>query len=953
MYLIPDAGPLAEGRVQGGKIMKNRKTLLRCIISILIAVAMLPAAALASYAESGETTVNGIRYSYDTNKGTAAVMPEQSVSGDIIIPPSINVGGTDCTVTYIMYQAFLSCVDLHSVTIPNSVTIIDDSAFDDCTCLSEINVDSNNSSYSSSDGVLFSKDKDVLIKYPQGKEGTSYVIPGSVTQIYDKAFTSCDNLEAVTIPSSVTSIGNSAFEYCAKLKTVTIPSSVTSIGEFAYDYCLRLENVVIESPNISIGGWAFCDCEDLKAIYFTGTKDEWSAVQKGSYWSLNSNLGNDPAAKQVTFKVVNGKWNDGSTGDKVITVIGNNADKLIESVIPAVGDEPNENYAAGSWENDPLAATLAGDTTFTYKYEEYEEPKYTVTWEDEKGNPLEIDEDVPYGEVPSFDGDEPTKEAGQLYSYVFAGWLSYVDDEVYDPDNLPAVTGDVTYTAVFDSIENRFTVTWKDENGQVLEIDEDVSFGEAPSFDGDEPTKQKDDTYTYTFTGWSDGTNTYGKNDGLPEVTGDATYTAVYSQRRYKGSVKLIAVVEDDRIKSQNVVIKIYDSATEGTNYTNYGAINVSGTGDFYTVITHIPEGDYTYSVEQADTDIDVSPKTGTFSITGEETTEVEFNLVIPVKSYRVTFVNDDGEITILQSTFVDEGEIPVYSGNTPTKQGDTQYSYEFAGWGDGDNAYEVGVSLPEVTGEVTYTALFCSDLIEYTITWKQDDGTVIDMTSVEYGVTPTHADPTKDADEQYTYTFAGWTPEIVSVEGEKTYTATYTPTPRSYTITWKQDDGTVIDTTSVEYGQMPTHADPTKDADEQYTYTFAGWTPEIVSVEGEKTYTATYSETVNKYTVEFVNEDGTVLQSESVPYGKTPEYKGETPEKAEDDKNTYDFAGWNKDITAVNGDAEYKATFTAVPKAVPHETGDGSLALLITGISSLICLGAVLAYGRKREKDN
>ena len=349
-----------------------------------------------------------------------------------------------------------------------------------------------------------------------------------------------------------------------------------------------------------------------------------------------------------------------------------------------------------------------------------------------------------------------------------------------------------------------------------------------------------------------------------------------------------------------------------------------------------------------------MSPETGTFSITAEQTTEVKFNLVIPVKSYRVTFVNDDEEHTVLQSTLVDEGETPVYSGNTPTKQGDAQYSYEFAGWGDGDNAYDVGVSLPEVTGEVTYTALFYSDLIKYTITWKQDDGTVIDTTSVEYGVTPKHDDPTKDADAQYTYTFAGWTPEIVSVEDEKTYTATYTATPRSYTITWQQDDGSLIDKTTVEYGETPVHADPVKDPDANYTYDFAGWDKDIVPVKGEETYTATYNATVREYAITFKNENGTVLQTLNVQYGETPSYTEDAPTKAEDDKNTYEFARWDKDIVPVKGEETYTATFTAVPKKTDNpETGDGSLALLITGISSLICLGAVLAYGRKREKDN
>ena len=65
-------------------------------------------------------------------------------------------------------------------------------------------------------------------------------------------------------------------------------------------------------------------------------------------------------------------------------------------------------------------------------------------------------------------------------------------------------------------------------------------------------------------------------------------------------------------------------------------------------------------------------------------------------------------------------------------------------------------------------------------------------------------------------------------------YKATYTETKNSYTITWKNDDGSVIDTTTVEYGVVPTHADATKATTAEYTYTFAGWTPEIVAVTGD-----------------------------------------------------------------------------------------------------------------------
>ena len=122
------------------------------------------------------------------------------------------------SVTSIGNAAFSSCDSLTSVTIGNGVTSIGDDAFSYSNKLNQINVDTANTVYSSMNGVLFSKDKTELIRYPAGKVDISYAIPDGVTRIDYRAFFQCGSLTSITIPNSVTSIGLDAFCRCDNLK---------------------------------------------------------------------------------------------------------------------------------------------------------------------------------------------------------------------------------------------------------------------------------------------------------------------------------------------------------------------------------------------------------------------------------------------------------------------------------------------------------------------------------------------------------------------------------------------------------------------------------------------------------------------------------------------------------------------------------------------------------------
>ena len=247
-------------------------------------------------------------------------------------------------------------------------------------------------------------------------------------------------------------------------------------------------------------------------------------------------------------------------------------------------------------------------------------------------------------------------------------------------------------------------------------------------------------------------------------------------------------------------------------------------------------------------------------------------------------------------------GTTPSY-GETPTKAATAQYTYTFAGWDK---------EIVAVTGDVTYTAQYTSNLRYYTITWNDEGGSQLKTDTVAYGTKPSYGEsvPTKTETDQYTYTFKEWSPEIVPVTGAATYTATYTSTVNKYTIKFVNDDGDELESYEVEYGANPKYigANPTKPGDTEGMYNFAGWSTDgtaVLSVLPEVTGTATYKAVYTEktvYTVTF-KIDGETDHTVNV-------IDGQSVEKYAPTKECYTLSEW-----MLNGD-DYDFS-TAVTEAL------------------------------------
>ncbi len=234
------------------------------------------------------------------------------------------------------------------------------------------------------------------------------------------------------------------------------------------------------------------------------------------------------------------------------------------------------------------------------------------------------------------------------------------------------------------------------------------------------------------------------------------------------------------------------------------------------------PAGASTYTVTLAD------DATGYGSVDATEISEVE----------------DEANITIDGNTLT-IGTTTVTA--TPTTA-DAQYTHTFTGWTDGE-----GNSLPAtLTGDLAVVAHFSRTTNTYAIRFLNGEK-VLQNTQVEYGTTPAYdgSTPTKDADNEYTYTFNAWTPAIYSVDKAQDYTATFTQTKQQYTLTWVTDGNELTGsytTGTMDWGASITAPDtPTKPGKD-----FAGWRSSISSnVEDpastmptqDLTYTATWTD--------------------------------------------------------------------------------------------------------------
>lgn len=173
------------------------------------------------------------------------------------------------SITTIDSSAFYGCSSLKTITLPESLITLHSAAFYNNDLLESMLITENNQNFQSIDGVLYTKDKLKIIKFPPAKNAEAYIIDSETVTLESNAFSQCKKLLSVVIPDNVSSIGDSCFNQCASLRLINIPSKISKIANTTFMQC-DLEEITLHSDITYIGNYAFAGNKNLKSVNIEG-----------------------------------------------------------------------------------------------------------------------------------------------------------------------------------------------------------------------------------------------------------------------------------------------------------------------------------------------------------------------------------------------------------------------------------------------------------------------------------------------------------------------------------------------------------------------------------------------------------------------------------------------------------------------------------------------------------
>lgn len=805
-------------------------------------------------------------------------------------------------VTTVGARAFKNCEMLVEIDAPALVSV-EESAFENCSALTEL-------------------------KFPQ-----------SLVKIGNNAFANCVNLLRFTLQkeAKLTEIGNSAFASCIALQSVDLTQAalLTHIGSYAFDNCKSLFLAALPDNVNTVSAGALRGCEQLVSLRVPFLGDGSNAKTHlgfifGSSYSSSQQVPKTLRYVSVTREIVaadalqglsnlrvlaNGRYL-GTAWDNEVFTNGSFAlmeirvgDILCGLIGGAEGEVLTEDILSSAYFTPAGYTAIHGDFPTTLKTGTVNlsssVAEYTISFYD--GEKLLSSKTYSYGERV-VQPETPVRASTAQYRYDFVGWGSPVTLAVKD----------AAYTAQFSQTLRSYAVRFYDADGTLLKVEE-CDYGAMPTPPECADRYTDNAQYYKKFVGW---------NETIVAVTGEKDYTAVY----------------EDALRSYSITFRYDDENGEiiASILAEYGTLPVAPD------TARPADSEYSYTFIRWQPEFSL--------VTGEATYVAVYERT--QREYTVRFLDWNG--TVLKTQQLHYGEMPTPPAD-PGRDADEENDYVFIGWGN----------VAAVAGDVDYVAQYRAESHYVTITFLTYNGGVIEEQRVLKGseiIPPQAPERTSTNPASYRYEFDGWTPAITVATADAVYTAHYTQVFIEYIIKFVDWDGTVLSEQSLRYNSNVTPPDaPARAADERNTYEFAGWDSQITAVDGDKTYTATYTAQAILYTVRFLDNEGNLIAEAQYEYGEEvtppvpPEVQG------------FEFVGWDRELSSVTGNAEYRAVYRQIEPTNPPPpdtdnpsngsgcggTGCGSTTFgdgMTGGGTALLCtilLLAVFTLIRRRSKSN
>lgn len=428
-----------------------------------------------------------------------------------------------------------------------------------------------------------------------------------------------------------------------------------------------------------------------------------------------------------------------------------------------------------------------------------------------------------------------------------------------------------TVISVDDLIVNEYAVKFVSGN-EVLSEKYDYHYGDIPEEPSSSPVKESDEHQTFVFAGWD--------KEILP-ISSDITYYAVFDSYIRYYTVSFL---------SEGTLL------TEKTDYI-YG-------DDLEILEDPVKEADQTYVYQFVDWDKELT------KVYENRVYNAVYNLTYI--DYFVRFISDGNIVSeVLDAHY---GDIVVYP-EMPLKGSDNTFTYEFFGWDKPSST---------VYCDITYYAYFTNVYIDYIITFLSEEEIVSSLQYHFGDIVIEPPAPEKQEDNIYAYVFLGWNPQVMVVEGHKTYTAIFNSLFKEYNIVFVNGE---VEVASLIYNygdQVIIPDNPEREPDNEYYYIFKEWSPEVAEALSSITYVAVFEIEFREYTVVFKRDDIVVSRRVNYHYGDNIIYP-DPISKPSDGSYTYEFVSWDSSVETVSEDMVINAVFSPNPTVISSNPNNGS----------------------------